>query len=200
MRQKTIHDVGPLKTITASLDMLLAEEGEQRLLLITGEQGTGKSFGAKLWCQSHRDESIYIEAPPSSCLPIGQRLLLVFDEADRMRGKDPLDVLRYIHDQASAKIAFISVPALRESFLSRPELKGRVVLSPQLKPLTRGEVRKILPDLADAVADAIYDASGGRIREVLVLSGHTRRLKDENRTPENVGKISRQYTLSAQVA
>ncbi len=231
-KQKTIYDVGPLRTITSTLDLLSKEQGEQRMVLITGQQGIGKTSGALHWCELRRGEGVYLRMPPSSCLPVGQLLdhieaalglsrmstvrlhrihaiidqlrdnprVLVIDEADEIGHKDHLGVLRYIHDLAGARIAFISFPKLRQKFLGDPALKGRVFLAPALECLTRAEVRTILRDLGPDVADVIHDLSGGRTREVIVLSDHLRRLPEDARTADNLRSLARKYTLTAQVA
>lgn len=227
-----IHLIGPmvaLQRVLAAARRLTRRP--ERMALIIGDQGMGKTLGAR-WFASQHDDAVYIQIPPASVLrpgrllhlveraldmPVGGRTtlydamlgiidelrrdprLLIFDNANRLRRYDYIDMLRYIHDEAAARMAFISIPALEHVFRQHAEFAGRLQIYHQLKPPTKDEVRAILPDFSTEAVDAIYEFSGGRMREVMVLAEHFRmdEVPVKERTPDRVRRVARAFTLRA---
>jgi DNA transposition AAA+ family ATPase len=226
----TIYQVGPMKKLLGALDALLADDGEQRMLLVSGEPGTGKTLGVHLWCSLHPEEAVYIDTPPAALLRTGRLLelleqslglpvrgqptlyararaliaaltdsprVIVFDEANRLRSSDYLDLLRYIVDETpAAKIAFVTLPHLEHMFRVRRELRSRLFMRVALALATRDEIAEVLPDLPAQAVDAIHGVTGGHMRETFVLARHVRRLKPENMTADAIRRIARRYTLA----
>jgi len=230
---QTIHLIGPmdalLKTLTAALGMTRRPE---RMALIIGDQGMGKTVGSRIFCEQHPDEALYIQIPPASVMRPGRLLqlleqvldlpvagaptlfdrlhgiiaelrrkprMLVFDNANRIRKYDYIDMLRYIHDEAGARMAFISVPTLEYVFRQHREFAGRLQLYHHLKPATRAEIAAVLPEFPDDMVAAIHDQSGGRMREVMVLAEIFRagRIPKKDWTPQVVQRVARTFTLRA---
>jgi DNA transposition AAA+ family ATPase len=77
---KDVYRIGPTDRLLSALDALLAEDGEQRMLLISGEPGTGKTLAVHLWCSEHEHEAVYIDTPPAALLRTG-RLLELLEES-----------------------------------------------------------------------------------------------------------------------
>jgi len=230
---ETIHIVGPmdglLKALAAASRMTRRPE---RLTLIIGEPGCGKTIGARIYAAAHPDDTVLIEIPPASVmrpgrllqlmerpldLPIGgaptlyDRLLtiieelrqhpklLIFDEANRIRQSKYLDMLRFIHDVAGTRMAFISIPSLQYVFELHPEFGTRLQLRYGMKPLTVSEVSAILPDFPAEAAEAIHHHSGGRPRTVMVLAELLRsgEIERRNWTAEVIGRTARRFTVRA---
>jgi len=126
-----------------------------------------------------------------------QPRMLVLDNANRIRRYDYIDMLRYIHDEAGARIAFVSIPALEHVFRQYREFAGRLQIYHQLKPPTREEVASILADFSQEAINAIYEISGGRMREVMVLAEHFRmdQIPTRERTPDRIRRAARVFTL-----
>jgi len=149
-----IHLIGPMdglqKALTAGLHLTRRPE---RMCLIIGEQGMGKTVGSRLFCAQHPD-AVYIQIPPASVMRPGRLLqlletaldlpiagaptlfdrlhgiiaelrqrprMMVFDNANRIRKYDYIDMLRYVHDEAGARMAFVSIPSLEYVFTSYAE-------------------------------------------------------------------------------
>jgi len=231
----TVYRIGPMDRLLRTLDLAHKARSGRRLCLITGEPGSGKSLGVHMWCDSHPNDTVYVDTPTSSLLRTGRLLelleqalllpvhgqptlyartrtiidrlvqdprMIVFDEADRLRRGDHLDLLRYIHDEADARFAFVTIPALRGVFMRRPELARRVSNAMQLDPLTAEQtgmiVAQVLPQQPLAIVEAIHALSRGLMGDLLVLLDHIQEYQG-NLTADVVRRIARRFTL-AQVA
>jgi len=125
--------------------------------------------------------------------------LLLFDDAHRLRRYDYVDMLRFIHDEAGARMAFISIPALEHVFRKYREFDTRVQIYHRLKPPTKPEIAGILEDFSEEAVDAIYELTGGRMREVMVLAEHFRMndVPARQRSAANITKVARTFMLRA---
>lgn len=227
-----IHMIGPMvalqKVLTAATKLTARP---QRMCLIIGDPGMGKTLGARYFAAQHED-AVCLQIPPASILRPGRLLrlleealgmpvggqatlydatlaiidelqrrprLLILDDANRIRSYDYVDMLRFIHDEAGARMAFISMTALEHLFRKYPEFSGRVQLFHRLKPPTKAEIAGILDDFSPEAVDAIYDLTAGRMREVMVLAEHFRmaRVPGSQRTPGNIRRVARAFTLRA---
>ena len=226
-----IHLIGPMdgiqKALTAALHLTRRPE---RMCLIVGEQGMGKTVGSRLFCSQHPD-AVYIQIPPASVMRPGRLLqllesalempvagaptlfdrlhgiiaelrqrprMVVFDNANRIRKYDYIDMLRYVHDEAGARMAFVSIPSLEYVFTSYAEFASRVQIRHHLRPLTASEVAAILTDFPAEVAQTIYEATGGRTRSVMVLAELMRSGVDRKQwSPDAVKTVARSFTLRA---
>ena len=227
-----IHLVGPmdalLKALAAAHQITSRPE---RMALIVGDQGMGKTLGSRLFASQH-DDVVYLQIPPASILRPGRLLqmlehaldmlagpgaaptlfdrthaiiadlqrrsrMILFDNANRIGRYGYVDLLRYIHDEAGTRMAFISIPSLEHFFGQHLEFAGRCGLRYRLQPATRDDIAAILTDFpAEAVAK-IHEMSGGRMRQVMVLAEHFRRNPKAERSPSNVEKIARVFTPRA---
>lgn len=235
---KTIALDGQQIYLTKPLDSLLKalEVGRsltthsERLCLISGLPGTGKSTGAKIFCAQHED-AIYLNPPPASVLRPGRLLsllievldvrigpqsslhhrlqsiiqslrqrprMLVFDEGDRLRSQDNLDLLRYVHDEAGARIAFVSIPRLEGALLRSAAVGTRLGIIYRVEFPSLEEVLEILPDLPGETAKEIFRLADGHMREVMVIARLLRAgVKKEQWTPNTVRRVARSFTLRA---
>jgi DNA transposition AAA+ family ATPase len=126
--------------------------------------------------------------------------LLIFDEANRIRQSHYLDMLRYVHDVAGARIAFISFPSLQYVFGLHPEFGSRLQLRYQMKPLTATEVAAVLPGFPPEAVEAIHTASGGRPRSVMVISELLKNVDRKEWTADTVRRIARRFTMARAAA
>ena len=225
-----VYIVGPmdglLKTLSAASRMTRRPE---RMCLIIGEQGMGKTLGSRLFCSQH-PEAVYIQIPPAAVMRPGRLLqllesaldlpiagaptlfdrlhgiiaelrknarMMVFDNANRIRGYDYIDMLRYIHDEAGARMAFVSIPSLEYVFTSYAEFASRVQIRHRLLPLTAPEVAAILPEFPADISQAIYEATGGRTRSVMVLAELMRGVERRQWSSDAVKQVARSFTLRA---
>lgn len=228
---RDVYLVAPMDELLKALGTALSmRRQEQRLYLMVGEQGTGKTLGSKLFCSQHPRETVYLSVPPASVMRAGRLLqvleqaldlpirgapnlfdrlqaivahlrvrprMLVIDEANRIRREEYLDMLRFVHDEAGAQIAFVSLPPLEHTFRRYPELAGRVQLCHRLGLVTAEEARSLLSDLPPETVTEIHEISGGRMREIVVLAGIFREgdLEREHWTAEMVQKLATKFTL-----
>jgi len=201
----------------------------ERMALILGEQGMGKTVGSRWFCSQHAD-ACYIEVPPAPILRTGRLLklieaelgmaggstlfdrtlaiadelsrqprMLVFDIGNRLRRYDYIDVLRYIHDRARARMAFVGTPALERVFREHAEFAGRVQIRHALRPTPLAEAMAIFRDFSDQAAAAIHEITGGRMRQMLVLAHAFRsnKIPLERRTPDAVRRVAQSLTVRA---
>ena len=229
-----IHIIGPmdglLKALAAASRMTRRPE---RMTLIVGEPGCGKTVGARIYAAAHPDDTVLIEIPPASVMRPGRLLqlmetaldlpvcggrtlydrllaiceemrqhsrLLIFDEANRIRQSNYLDLLRFVHDVAGARMAFISLPSLQYVFELHPEFGTRLQLRYQMKALSAPEVAAMLPGFPAETVEAIHAQSGGRPRSVMVLAELLREVERKEQTADTVRRIARRFTLARAVA
>ena len=227
-----VYLVGPmdalLKTLAAAHQLSPRPE---RMALIIGEQGMGKTLGSRLFAGQH-DDVIYIQIPPASILRPGRLLqlmehtldmpagsgaaptlfdrtlsiiselqrrprMLIFDNANRIRRYEYIDLLRYIHDESGTRMAFVSIPALEHVFSQYPEFAGRCQFKFRLRPASVDDLVAILTDFEPAAAAKIHEITGGRMREVMVLAEHFRRNRKADPTPANIERVARAFTMRA---
>ena len=228
-----VHIIGPmdgmLKVLEAALRMTRRPE---RMCLIVGEQGMGKTLGARLFCeQMHPDDAIYVQIPPASVMRPGRLLqlleaaldlpiagpptlfdrlqaiiaslrsrprALVFDNANRIRKYDYIDMLRYVHDEAGARMVFVSIPSLEHVFRQHREFAGRLQIYHQVRPATRQDIAAVLSDFPEDMIGAIYDRTGGRMRETMVLAEIFRTGIERTKwSAAAVNRVAQRFTLGA---
>lgn len=231
---ETVHIVGPmdglLKALGAAARMTHRPE---RLTLIVGEPGCGKTIGARIYAAAHPEETVLIEIPPASVMRPGRLLqlmetalelpvagghslydrllavceelrhhpkLMIFDEANRIRQSNYLDMLRYVHDVAGCRMAFISIPSLQYVFELHPEFGSRLQLRYSMKPLTAVEVAAVLPGLPAEVVEQIWQSSGGRPRSVMVIAELLKGVERKDQTADTVRRIARRFTMARAAA
>jgi len=224
--------VRPMRQLLGALEAARRLKGtSERMSLIIGQQGLGKTLGARYFATQH-DDTAYLQVPPAPMLTprrllgliegalgmsVGARRtlhdtglgvidrlrryprLLLFDNANRIRRYDYIDVLRYIHDEAGARMAFISVPQLEHIFRQYPEFSGRCQIIRRMDPPEPAELAQMFPGISPAALDAMYKVTAGGIRELMVLRYYfaEQGIAPRDWTVEDVNDIASRFTLRA---
>lgn len=209
-RKIQVWNVRPFQNTLRALEAIRHLDGPERLGLIIGPAGSGKTLAVEVYAGQAGDVAA-VECPPRAvqstrvlletigeavgapshirnadyAIAIGRRLAdvgvyLIIDEADRLSLRHA-DLIRAIADACERPICLVGTPSLERILSMHAPIAQRVGFRYEVPPASLEDLEQALrPQFSQKVLQTVHTLTGGNLRYVNVL---IRQLRMVNTTP-----------------